>query len=79
MEEEIAADFAALDKAIREIERQAGHLGEIEASSQTIRSGAEKILKRVESMRTALQKQIETLDEQSRALRELAGGSPNET
>ena len=76
MEEELAADFAALDKAIKEIERQAGYLGEIETSSQTIKSGAEKILKRVEIMRSALQKQIETLDEQSRALRELAGGSP---
>ena len=74
LDEEMAADFEALDKAIREIERQAGYLGEIETSSQTIKGGAEKILKRVETMRSALQRQIEALDQQSRALRVLAGG-----
>jgi hypothetical protein len=74
MNEELAADFEALDKAIREIERQAGYLGEIETSSQTIKNGAEKILKRVEIMRLALEKQIETLDRQSNALRVLVGG-----
>jgi hypothetical protein len=72
MNDELAVDFAALDRAIREIERQAGYLGDIETSSQTIKSGAEKILKRVETMRSALTKQIETLDQQSEALRVLA-------
>ena len=75
LSEELGADFAALDKAIREIERQAGFLGEIETSSQTIKSGAEKILKRVDAMRSALEKQIAMLDQQSEALRVLAGDS----
>lgn len=69
MEEELATDIAALDRAIREIERQAGYLAEIETSSQTIKGGVERILKRVESMRSALQRQVEALDEQSAALR----------
>jgi hypothetical protein len=65
----------ALRKAIREIERQAGYLSEIETSSQTIKSGAEKILKRLDAMRSALEKQIAMLDQQSEALRVLAGDS----
>jgi hypothetical protein len=73
MSEALAADFAALDKAIREIERQASFLDEIETSSNTIKSGAAKILKRVDAMRSALEKQIAMLDQQSRALRVLAG------
>jgi hypothetical protein len=72
LHEELAGDFATLDKAIREIERQAGFLAEIETSSQTIKNGAEKILRRIETMRSALQRQIETLDEQSHALRAVA-------
>lgn len=75
MTEELAGDFELLDKAIREIERQAGYLGDIETSSQTIKNGAEKILKRIETMRSSLAKQIEILDEQSKALRSITGGN----
>ena len=66
-------DIDALDSAIREIERQAGMLEEIKTSSGTIKSGAEKILARVEQMRAALAKQIATLDQQAVALREFVG------
>ncbi len=41
---EIEADFVALDKAILEVQRQAGYLDEIETSSGTIKNSAEKIL-----------------------------------
>lgn len=40
-------------------------------SSTTIKNGAEKILNRVEVMRTALTKQIETLDAQASLIRAL--------
>jgi hypothetical protein len=66
-------DVDALDSAIREIERQAGLLEEIRTSSGTIKSSAEKILTRVEQMRSALAKQIATLDQQALALREFVG------
>jgi len=67
--QDVLADFEAIEKAIREIERQAGFLDEIKTTSTTIKSGAEKILNRVESMRTALTKQIEALDAQIGLLR----------
>ena len=71
--EELTADFDALDKAIREVERQAGYLDEIKTTSTTIKTGAEKILDRVEKMRNALAKQVETLDAQTTVLRRVAG------
>jgi hypothetical protein len=72
---ELAADFELLEKAIREVERQAGYLDEIKTSSSTIKSGAEKILTRVETMRSALLKQIESLDTQAVLLRRLVGSA----
>jgi hypothetical protein len=50
---EIAADMNLLEKAIREIERQSSFLEEIKTSSSTIKNGADKILNRVETMRSA--------------------------
>ena len=67
--DEAAADFDLLDKAIREIERQSGFLDEIKTTSSTIKNGAEKILHRVEAMRAAFVKQIEALDTQANLLR----------
>lgn len=66
-----AADFEAIERAIREIERQAEYLNEIETSSTTIKNGAEKILKRVTLMRTAFEKQMEVLDAETAAIRQL--------
>jgi hypothetical protein len=54
-------------------ERQAAYLEEIKTSSSTIKSGAERILSRVETMSGALIKQIEALDTQARLLRGLVG------
>jgi hypothetical protein len=68
----LAADLDLLDKPIREVERQAGYLDEVTASSLTIKNGAEKILARVETMRSTLVKQIEALDTQAGLLRKLA-------
>lgn len=72
---EIEADFVELDKAILEVQRQAGYLDEIATSSGTIKSGAEKILNRVATMRKALDRQVEILKEQVTQLRSVLGDS----
>jgi hypothetical protein len=72
---ELAADFDALERAIREVERQAAFLEEIRTSSETVKSGAIRILDRVERMRAALAKQIQVLDEQAGLLRTATGMS----
>ncbi|KAB2935686.1 MAG: hypothetical protein F9K25_02975 [Candidatus Contendobacter sp.] len=69
----LGVDFTALDKAILEVQRQAGYLDEIATSSGTIKQGAEKILKRVETMRKALECQIEVLNEQVGQLKSKLG------
>lgn len=70
---EIETDFVALDKAILEVQRQAGYLGDIETYSGTIKSGADKILDRVAMMRKALDRQVEILKEQVTQLRSVVG------
>lgn len=57
------ADFDTLEKAVLEVERQAGSLDEIVRSTETIRSAGDKILKRVEIAKRALERQVETLSE----------------
>jgi hypothetical protein len=73
VDEGLSADFEAVDRSIREIERQAGYLEEIKTSSTTIKSGAERILHRVELMRAALEKQVGLLDTQVDLLRKITG------
>jgi len=75
VDQDIAADFDLLEKAIREVERQASYLDEIKTSSSTIKNGAEKILSRIEIMSNALVKQIEVLDTQAGLLRQLVGST----
>jgi hypothetical protein len=75
---ELAGDFAALERAIREVERQAGFLEEIRTCSGTIKNGAEKVLDRVEKMRAALAKQIDVLDAQAGLIREATGAAVQE-
>ena len=70
---EIEADFEALDKAILEVQRQAGYLDDITTSSDTIKSGAEKILNRVAMMRKALDRQVDILKEQVEQLKSVLG------
>lgn len=59
---EAKADFDAIEKAIREIEKQAEQLEEIDRSATTIRNSADKILDRVRITRTSLEKQVKSLD-----------------
>jgi len=67
------ADFAEIDRAILEIEKRAGSLGDIETWTRTIHGNAEKVLKRVESGRKSFLKQLEVLRERTAELRELLG------
>ncbi len=57
-----AADFAAIDAAIREIDKQSELLSEVTRSAETIKSGAEKVLERVRKSRNSLERQVEILD-----------------
>lgn len=67
--EEHRADFDAIERAIREIERQAGWLSEITTWTGTIKNNSEKILDRMGKMQKAIHGQVEVLDEKTRALR----------
>ena len=70
-----AADFLAIEEAICEIEKRTEGLNEIETSAKTIQSGSEKILKRVELSRKALQVQVEILREKIDEFKQLSGDS----
>ena len=65
-------DIEGLEKAIREIERQAGGLDEITKSAQAIDSHVSKILDRARIVRNGLERQVGVLDEQVAGLRELS-------
>lgn len=60
--EQSAIDLEAMDKAIREIQRNAEKLAQIRKSSETIKSSADTILKQSELMSTGLSKAVEQLD-----------------
>lgn len=62
-------DFEALDRAIRDVEKQAAGLDEIKRSAQTIESGAERILERVRKMSRNLAQAVEALDRGSESAR----------
>ena len=64
-------DIEALDKAIREIERQAGGLEEITKSAEAIDGHVGRILDRARIMRNGLDRQVSILDEKVSGLKEL--------
>ena len=59
-----------LEKAIREIERQAGGLDEIRKAAESIDSNVSKILDRARIVRNGLERQVGVLDEQVSGIRE---------
>lgn len=67
------ADFEAIEKAINEIIKQTDGLTEIETWSTTIKNNSDKIIKKVETSRKKLKKQIEALQENTDALRDAMG------
>lgn len=67
----LGIDIEALDKAIREIERQVGGLEEITKSAEAIDGHVGKILDRARIMRNGLERQVSVLDEKVIGLKEL--------
>ena len=65
-------DVETLDRAIREVERQAGGLDEITKSAQAIDGHVTKILDRARIVRNGLDRQVGVLDEKVGGLRGLA-------
>ena len=70
--ETAGVDVEGLDKAVREVERQANGLDEIIKSAQAIDGHVTKILDRARVMRNGLHRQVGILDEQVGGLRELS-------
>ena len=66
----LGLDIEALDKAIREIERQAGGLEEITKSAEAIDGHVGRILDRARIMRNGLDRQVSVLDEKVSGLKE---------
>lgn len=67
-----AVDVTELEKAVREIERQASGLDEITKSAQAIDGHVNKILDRARIVRNGLERQVGVLDEKVGGLREAA-------
>ena len=72
-----SADFAAIESAVREIERQSNSLEEITTSAETIKRGSDRILDRERIVRDGLAKQVIVLDEKLADLHEMAGSGSN--
>jgi hypothetical protein len=63
------ADFEAIDKAILEIIKQTDGLTDVETWVTTIKNNSEKVLKKLATARKKLEGEIETLRENTEALR----------
>lgn len=68
----LGVDVGSLEKAIREVERQANGLEEITKSAQAIDGHVTKILDRARIVRNGLERQVGVLDEKVAGLRELS-------
>ena len=68
----LGVDVDGLEKAIREVERQAGGLDDITKSAQAIDSHVSKILDKARIVRNGLERQTGVLDEKVTALRAAA-------
>lgn len=69
------ADFTSIDKAILAIEKHSEQLADVEKYTGTIRSSAEKILKRIDITRRELVKEVATLQEKLEHVRQASGGA----
>ena len=65
------ADFESIDRAILEIEKRTCNLDAIRKSAETIQSSSDKILKRVDTDRKALDRQIQILRDKFVDLKEI--------
>ncbi|GAB4160710.1 MAG: hypothetical protein Tsb009_38020 [Planctomycetaceae bacterium] len=69
LSQEASADFTAIDEAVREIEKRAASLDDVETWAKTIQNNSDKILKKIGALRKSLIKQVETLDEKTEELK----------
>ena len=69
-----AADFESIERAVRDIEKQAQGLEEITKFTETIKSNSEKILNRSRIVREALARQVDVLDTKLSDLKTMLGG-----
>lgn len=69
------ADFVAIERAIRDVEKQLDGLDEIKTSADSIETGTNRIKERVRIMRSNLTRAVETLDRCADAVRRELGGS----
>ena len=60
-----------LELATRQIEKQISYLGQIKTWADTVQNNGRNIADRAEKMAADLKKEVERLDEQVRAMREL--------
>ena len=67
--DEIGEDFEAIDKAIAEIQRNAGSLDEISDAANSIDRQVDKILNRVRIARNGIERQVGILNEKVEGLR----------
>lgn len=68
-------DFDEIDRAIRDIEKQAGGLADIARWGETIRNNSDKILDRVRIMSRKLSARVAVLDEAVSVLRRSSGST----
>ncbi len=73
VDEELQIDFTLIDKSILDIEKRAKNLSDIGNFAQTIKSSSEKILKRVELDKEALEKQVTVLRESMTDIKQSIG------
>ncbi len=71
-------DLTLLERAIRDVEKQADGLDEIHSASGTIENSTKKIRERVRKMRANLMRSVTTLDECHEAVREELGAPPSD-
>lgn len=71
--DEQTADFDSIERAIRNIEKQAQDLDQITGWANTIKSNSGKILDRTRIMKENMEKQIEVIDENVKDLKEVLG------
>lgn len=69
LSQEQQADFEAIDKAINEIIRQTDGLTDVESWTESIKKSSDKILDKLRIARKKLEKEIESLRENTEALR----------
>jgi hypothetical protein len=68
-ERTVTVDFTEIDRAILEVQKQAGSLEEVEKYTKTIQSSSEKILDRIRIAKKSFERQVAVLSEKTESLK----------